>query len=37
MEYFKKYKVLYCCGPTPQEAYEQFKAGGYLKMKGLVK
>ena len=33
MEYFKKYNVLYCCGPTPAEAYEQFKGGGYLKWK----
>lgn len=33
--YFKKYKVLYCCGPTPAQAYNQFKAGGYAKMKGL--
>ena len=33
--YFKKYKVLYCCGTTPAKAYEQFKAGGYAKMKGL--
>lgn len=33
--YFKKYKVLYCCGTTPANAYKQFKAGGYAKMKGL--
>jgi hypothetical protein len=33
--YFKKYKVLYCCGPTAAQAYAQFKAGGYAKMKGL--
>lgn len=33
--YFKKYKVLYCCGPTAEQAYNQFKAGGYAKMKGL--
>lgn len=33
--YFKKYKVLYCCGTTPANAYKQFLAGGYAKMKGL--
>lgn len=37
MDYFKKYKVKYCCGPTAAQAYKQFKAGGYLKMKGYVK
>lgn len=36
-KYMNKYKVCYCCGPTPSEAYKQFKAGGYLKMNGLVK
>ena len=36
MKYFKDNKVLYCCGPTSQEAYEQFKMGGYLRMKGLM-
>ena len=30
-------KVCYCCGTTPSEAYKQFKAGGYLMMKGKVK
>ena len=33
--YFKKYKILYCCGTTPSAAYAQFKAGGYARMKGL--
>ena len=33
--YFKKYKILYCCGTTPANAYAQFKAGGYARMKGL--
>lgn len=33
--YFKKYKVVYCCGTTPANAYKQFLAGGYAKMKGL--
>lgn len=30
-------KVIHCCGPSASEAYAQFKAGGYLKQKGLVK
>ena len=34
--YLIKYKVCYCCGPTPEEAMEQFRAGGYLRMKGLI-
>ena len=37
MDYMKKYKVCYCCGPTPSQAYSQFKAGGYLKQKGIIK
>jgi len=38
-KWYVKYhsKVCYCCGTTPTEAYNQFKAGGYLKMKGYVK
>lgn len=35
LDYMIKYNVRYCCGPTPAEAYKQFQAGGYLKMKGL--
>ena len=37
--WFKKYypKVIHVCGPSVSEAYSQFKAGGYLKSKGLVK
>ena len=34
-DYLKKYNVKYCCGPTPSEAYQQFKAGGYFKYKGI--
>lgn len=30
-------KVCYCCDTTASAAYKQFKAGGYLKMKGKVK
>ena len=37
LKWYKKYRkqVSYCCGPTANEAYTQFKAGGYLKYKGL--
>ena len=36
--YLKYYpRAMYCCGVTVSEAYKQFKAGGYLKMKGYVK
>lgn len=35
--WYKQYRkqVLHCAGPSPSEAYAQFKAGGYLKYKGL--
>ena len=35
--WYKKYypKVIHVCGPSASEAFEQFKAGGYLKQKGL--
>jgi len=38
-KWYVKYhsKVCYCCAPSASEAYKQFKAGGYLKMKGYVK
>jgi hypothetical protein len=38
-KWYVKYhsKVCYCCGASVSEAYNQFKAGGYLKMKGYVK
>jgi hypothetical protein len=37
-DWYKKYypEVVHVCGPSVSEAYEQFKAGGYLKSKGLV-
>jgi hypothetical protein len=37
--WYKKYypKVIHCAGPSVSDAYKQFKAGGYLKSKGLVK
>jgi hypothetical protein len=38
-KWYVKYhsRVCYCCGASVSEAYNQFKAGGYLKMKGYVK
>ena len=38
-KWYVKYhsKVCYCCGTSVDEAYKQFLAGGYLKMKGYVK
>lgn len=38
-KWYMKYhsKVCYCCGTSASEAYKQFLAGGYLKMKGYVK
>ena len=37
--WYKKYypEVVHVCGPSVSEAYTQFKKGGYLKSKGLVK
>lgn len=34
--WYKKYysKVVHCAAPSVDECYQQFKAGGYLKMKG---
>ena len=35
--WYKKYRkrVLHCAGPSPKQAYNQFKVGGYFKSKGL--
>jgi hypothetical protein len=37
--WYKKYypKVIHCAGPSVSDAYKQFKAGGYLRYKGLVR
>ena len=36
-DWYSKYypKVIHVCGPSPSEAFSQFKAGGYFKSKGL--
>lgn len=37
--WYKKYfpKAIHCCHPTTSGAFKQFKAGGYLRLKGIKK